>query len=58
MNVKHQSIYMVFSASAGCYLRVHEEELHKRLPNLTLEGADGNEKDNVVTYWYKPKDDE
>lgn len=53
----HHSVYMVFSPRADCYLRVYKGELEKRLPKLTLEGADGDEKDNVVTYWYKPKEE-
>lgn len=50
-------VYMVFSPRADCYLRVYKGELHKRLPNLTLEGVDGDEQRNVVTYWYKPKEE-
>lgn len=53
----HQSIYMVLCRSSDCYRRVYGGELRRRLPNLTLEGVDGDEQRNVVTYWYKPKEE-
>jgi hypothetical protein len=39
------------------YRRVSESEYQKRRDRLTLEGVDGDEDADTVTYWYEPKDE-
>ena len=43
---------MVARADGAGYRQVPESEDQRRAGRLTLEGADGDEQTNTVTYWY------
>lgn len=50
-----KSVYMVERLDGDGYRKVFPEELRRMLERqvVTLEGVDGDEEANTVTYWYR-----
>lgn len=49
------NIRKVQMRSTDSYRTVSEAEYQRRADSLRLEGVDGDEETNTVTYWYIPK---
>jgi hypothetical protein len=54
----HQTVRMVARADGDGYRHVREAEYQRRAGALRLEGVDGDETANTVTYWYCGATDE